>query len=560
MQRASRWPLIGMTAVRRAIGLLGDLAFRLRLRMLEGRAASIAPTERRTFLFWVPGGMPLMLDVEAAIAKALQLRGHKVHAIICNGATKACMQREVGTDPDVTEWSKRCESCRKDCEAKLRAFGIEYSFTGDYVSDAELAQLRQGAQRVSWNELPALEHQGVNVGKNVKSSVTRFFKGRPYNGDQRLLAEYTLSGLASLAAANAAFERLRPTDVFMSHGIYVDWGPPLRAALAQGLRVTCWGGSYLHAQFYFRHPSDYSSDLDFHRLDSGTWERERQVPLSAREQARLDRFLSDRYVKGVSFDLKKPRAFLGNPGRIRKKYGLRRDRKVWALLTHINWDAVSDYAPMLFEDFDKWVLSTIERACENDSVQWLIKVHPAEAWHNPTTGIQALIERHYPKLPDHIRLIRYDDNISPLDFFNLIDGAVTVYGTSGLEIACHGKPVVVAGAAHYSRKGFTRDPGSVDEYFALLDSAHEIPPLTEAQRQLALRYAYIYFIRRQIPFPPVENPDAHREHGFWKFDSRRAGMLLPGGNRYVDFIAQRIIDNGEFVLPEALLDRDAARP
>jgi hypothetical protein len=79
-------------------------------------------------------------------------------------------------------------------------------------------------------------------------------------------------------------------------------------------------------------------------------------------------------------------------------------------------------------------------------------------------------------------------------------------------------------------------------------------PLTDTQRQLALRYAYIYFIRRQIPFPPVENPDAHREHGFWKFDPRRASMLLPGGNRYVDFIAQRIIDNGEFVLPEELLD------
>jgi hypothetical protein len=320
------------------------------------------------------------------------------------------------------------------------------------------------------------------------------------------------------------------------------------------MRATCWGGSYLHARFYFRHPSDYQNDLDFHRLDSATWDREMRAPLSDLETARLNRYLSNRYVKGVSFDIKKSKTYRGETSHIRAKYGLRDGRKVWALMSHINWDAVTDYAPMLFEDFDQWTLSTIRRICEDDSVDWLIKIHPAEAWHNPSTGIQGLIKRHMPKLPAHVRLLRYDDNISPLDFFNLIDGAVTVYGTSGLEIGCLGKPTVVAGAAHYSRKGFTYDPDTVEEYFKLLASAERIPPLTQAQRQLALRYAYIYFIRRQIPFPPVENPDAHREHGFWKFDSRRAGMLLPGGNRYVDFIAQRIIDNGEFVLPEELLD------
>lgn len=543
-----------MIGIGRIRNLVRKHLTRARLRALRRHCAHAEAGRQKRFLFWVPGGMPLMLDVEGGIATSLELRGHDVHAVICDGTAKACIKREVGINPDLSTWAQECASCRRSCEERLKDFGIAYSSIGDHVSGNERSDLRTLANSVTWDGLERLEYAGVNVGKNVKSSVLRYFKGDKYNGDSELLREYVFAGLVSLVAARNACERAKPTDIVMSHGIYADWGPPLRVALARGLRATCWGGSYLHARFYFRHPSDYRDDLDFHRLDKGSWERESKAPLTERETARINAFLTNRYVKGMSFDIKRSRTYRGVTDHIRAKYGLREGRKVWGLMTHVNWDAVTDYSPMLFEDFNQWILSTIERLRDATSVDWLIKVHPGEGWHNPTTGIQALIERQYPLLPDHIHLIRYDDNISPLDFFNLLDGAVTVYGTSGLEIACHGKPIIVAGAAHYSRKGFTYDPESAGAYFRLLASAHELPPLTEAQRQLALRYAYIYFIRRQIPFPPVENPDAHREHGFWKFDSRRAEMLLPGGNRHVDFVAQRIIDNGEFVLPDELLD------
>jgi hypothetical protein len=498
--------------------------------------------------------MPLLLDVEGAIATSLELRGHDVHAVICDGVARACIRREVSINPNLATWSQECNACRRACEQKLSDFDVSYSLIGDHVSPDERAILRRLAESATWDELPHLEYDGINVGKNIKSSILRYFKGEQYNGDPELLREYVFRGLVSLVAARNVCEKRKPSNILMSHGIYVDWGPPLRAALAKGIRATCWGGSYLHARFFLRNPSDYKDDLDFNRLDKGSWERHSKAPLSNREAAKLDGYLTDRYVKGVSFDIKKARTFRGDSDLIRDKYGLRRGRKVWGVMAHVNWDAVTDYSPMLFDDFDQWILSTIQRLKDDDSVDWLIKVHPGEEWQNPMTGIQALINRHFPTLPSHIRVVRYDDNVNPLDFYRLIDGAITVFGTPGLEMACHGKPTIVAGTAHYSRKGFTHDPETIDEYHRLIASAGSIGPLTDAQRDLALRYAYIYFIRRQIPFPPVENPDAHREHGFWKFDSRRVGMLLPGRNRYVDFIAQRIIENGEFVLPEELLD------
>jgi hypothetical protein len=87
----------------------------------------------------------------------------------------------------------------------------------------------------------------------------------------------------------------------------------------------------------------------------------------------------------------------------------------------------------------------------------------------------------------------------------------------------------------------------------LLQSAPALGPLTREQRELARRYAYLYFIRRQIPFPPVQNRQANSESSFWSFDVKARSMLAPRGNAYVDFIVDRVVDEQEFILPDDLV-------
>ena len=65
-----------------------------KMRQLYKRGAHLDPS-RGTLLFWVPGGMPLLLHVEASIAAAMKLRGYNVHAIICNAPYRACAIRIV---------------------------------------------------------------------------------------------------------------------------------------------------------------------------------------------------------------------------------------------------------------------------------------------------------------------------------------------------------------------------------------------------------------------------------------------------------------------------------
>jgi hypothetical protein len=100
--------------------------------------------------------------------------------------------------------------------------------------------------------------------------------------------------------------------------------------------------------------------------------------------------------------------------------------------TH-NWDAASDYFPMIYKTFDEWLYETIKIIYDVKDVQWLIKIHPSELNDNPETGCQRFIEKFFPDLPSHIKVLKMDDDISPLDFYNLLDGAVTVMGTGGLS-------------------------------------------------------------------------------------------------------------------------------
>jgi hypothetical protein len=284
-------------------------------------------------------------------------------------------------------------------------------------------------------------------------------------------------------------------------------------------------------------------------MSEPAWQPRSAMPLAAPQEAQLTAFLDDRYRRRNSFDMKQLAAYTGDAERLRAKYAPHAGKPVWGIMAHINWDAVRDYSPMAYDTFDEWMLATLREIVGLEDVQWLVKVHPAEAWDNPASGVERLIQKHFPSLPSHVRVIPANEQISPLDFFHLVDGGVTVYGTSGLEMSLHGRPVILAGEAHYGRKGFTHDGLTPATYRALLRAAASLPPLDEEQRALARRYAYCYFIQRQIPLSVIRDPN----EPWWRFQPAKRELLLPGRDPFIDFICERFVDGEDFIMDDELV-------
>jgi hypothetical protein len=500
-------------------------------------------------LFWVPGGMSAMLQFEGLLAAALRLRGVDVHAVICDGPFIGCILREIMDHVPVALWQQSCSACKAGTSSVLDRLGIPYSFIGDFVPVEQRSALRDQASRIAWENMDEL-----GVGDAVRSSVVRFLKGAPLAGHEEIVPEYAYSALVCEAAAEAAIRALAPSRVFMSHAIYVDWGPALSVALRNGLPVSAWQGSYLASHFYFRHVSD-PNHIDLHNMSDEAWHEQSSLSLDPVHEAALSMFLANRYHSKVSSDMRNLHDYSGETEALRARYSGIPGRPVWAIMSHINWDSAANYAPMPYASFDEWMLDTIEHVNRIEDVNWLIKIHPAEAWDGSVRGVHHLLKERFRSLPPHVRLIPAEEQISPLDFFELVDGAVTVYGTSGLEIALQRKPVILAGEAHYGGKGFTFDGLTRESYHELLARAGRIGPLSAEQLLLAKKYAYTYFIRRQIPLPLSLRYDAE---GRWRFQVDTRAQLLPGAEPFIDFVCDRLLDGRDFVMGDELVARALA--
>lgn len=511
--------------------------------------SSTTPSTGQRLLFWIPGGMPLMLHVEGALAVAAMLRGATVKGVICDGPFRACVRREVKDGLSIDEWDAVCPGCRAATSDALKRMAVPFGYVGNLVGPSLVEALREKAASLRWDDLEDLEHDGIAIGDNVRSAIIRYLQGDEIKDVDDLVKEYALSAMVVTEAARRGIEMERPDRIFMSHGIYADWGPALKVALAADVPVTAWMASYLHGRFFFRHVED-ARRIDFHTLSDDAWRTYGSRKLSGREESRLDAFLTQRYAGGSTFDMKRLHAYTGGHHVLRTKLFGSDRRPVWGVMCHINWDAVSDYAPMAYPTFDEWILETIEAIAGLQDVNWVVKIHPAEAWDNPSTGVEQLIRRHRTRLPDHIRVLGAEESVSPMDFFQLIDGGTTVYGTAGLELALLGKPVILAGEAHYGGRGFTHDGSTPERYRDLLSQAGTIGPLRDEEKELARRYAYCYFIRRQIPFPPVHDPDS----AWWRFRFSSRHLLPAGRDPFVDFVCDRLLDGGEFLLDDELVE------
>ncbi|MEJ7759158.1 MAG: hypothetical protein WKF55_06150 [Gemmatimonadaceae bacterium] len=511
----------------------------------EARPRLAAPT----VLFWIPGGMHLLLHVETAIAAALRLRGYNVHAIICDSPYRACVRREATDGMAIEDWRSICPRCIASNRDVLEVMGIPYSSVGDYVTMEVREQLRARAEQCSESNILELSHRGLLIGRNVLSAVTRYQQGASCSIDEQILREYAYSALVSAEAAAHVMDCFKPDRVLMSHAVYVDWGPALNAAISRGIPVIGWKASYLSARFFFRHVTD-PERIDFHAVSDRSWQARASTPLTDEEDADLQTFLDRRYRQRVSFDMRNLQEYTGETDRFRAKYRLEKGKPVWGIMAHINWDSVSDYSPMAYRSFDEWIVDTVEQVSRIPEVQWLIKVHPAEVDYDPRNGVQRFVEARFASLASNVRIIPAGEEISPLEFFDLVDGGVTVYGTSGLELALAGKPVILAGEAHYAGRGFTEDGLTVESYRRLLARAGTIGRLSQRKTALARRYAYSLFMERQVPLPFVQDPSSP----WWTLQHEKRDLLIEGKDPFIDFICDRLMDGEDFIMNRHLVE------
>ena len=142
-----------------------------------------------------------------------------------------------------------------------------------------------------------------------------------------------------------------------------------------------------------------------------------------------------------------------------KRYKISKDiDNVILIAPHIFGDAVHGFGKeYIFRDYYEQFVETIKFAnsYEKDDILWLIKPHPATNLYKEDGQVEEVLKKFKNK-----KIILLDKKISTLCAVNISTLVVTGRGSIGLEAACMGKNVVIAGYAVYEGLGFTIKPSN----------------------------------------------------------------------------------------------------
>lgn len=230
---------------------------------------------------------------------------------------------------------------------------------------------------------------------------------------------------------------------------------------------------------------------------------------------------------------------------LRARLGIPSGSRVASLFTNLSWDSATLFHDVAFPSMMDWVERAVRAADGRDDVTLVVRVHPSEARWGTRQEVSETVRSRLGRVPDNVRFVAPADPLSSYALLDVTDLVLAYTTTVGLEAANRGIPVALAGDVHYRERGFTIDLESpADLEAAIAAPAHR---LSGEEVELARRYAFTFFFRCMIPFPAV-GVDGHLVTGL----PADAEALAPGRDPHLDWVCDRILDGGEFPLPDEL--------
>jgi len=284
-------------------------------------------------------------------------------------------------------------------------------------------------------------------------------------------------------------------EVFM-----YEYGPFYYAALNTKLNIIRFAGTVRDNAIVISRLNKETDRQHFSSFSNKAWENIKNSNENRKYVLELKKNFEDRYgQKWYMSRRNQPNTGFFSSNQIKKIYNIKKDTKVAIIYSHILFDLLYFHGQDLYDNYADWFISTVKEIIKNDNLVWFIKIHPSNVWrgevdrYDSKTEEEKLIKSNIGKLPDHVKLIYPDSEISPLSWLNFTDYGVTVRGTTGIELGALGKQVITAGTGRYEKIGFTINPKSKKEYIKQIANIHKLPPLSKEKHNLAQRFAYATF-------------------------------------------------------------------
>lgn len=500
------------------------------------------------------------LAVEPIIMMALYTRGHQIFSLYCNKSLPSCEFNSVGNNiPSAKNEFKKgitnsaicnlCEKCKKNIETTYENLPIELSGYNQYLNEVDYNIADQLSKEVDINNFRKFVFQNINVGEEAFASILRVtFMGEIQDTklNRYLVQRYIMSGILTSIAYEKAFNDINPDRVVCIHGVYQTHGLAVKVAKKLNVPVIVIGGGGIrrdtvlicHNETYHHQLVNESNDV---------WQKFR---LSEEERLKTLNYAIKKRNSGSGADYL---SYHPNPiedvGELYKLLNIDSSRKIVSLFTNVTWDAQIFYNGNAFKDIFDWLFLSISELGKNENIWIVIRIHPAESKGGLPTNqpITKEIRKRFPKLPENLRIISPESDISSYTLAN--ESIVNIiYGTKmGLEIALLKKPLIVCGETFSRNKGYGLDIISKDQYIKVLADIHNFEVNVEEKFELALKYAHYFYFRKMVDLP-FERLSTGKIGSGIKLKFETLNDLAEENNKELDMICEGILKLSNFVL------------
>ena len=504
------------------------------------------------FPIWGPVTATSTKAVELILAHALHLRGHSVALMACQRTLPACVVDPLGNHRGKLTRSIRetfghgagsCVHCVAGINNLSRHSLVPFLSMSEHYHRSDLVEAEAEVNGTDPRNYRSHNHAGVHVGEHAFASAIRATgRGTLEDSDlhREIFRRQLIAAIVCARVTHRALDVLRPSQIGLTHGIYVDHGTVTEVARIRGIPVTVYARPYRQSTVLLCRGDTYHRALI--NEPNALWENR---VLSAAERSKLLEYLHSRRRGERDSVTYHPDPIEGQE-RIRAILGLDHDKPTVTAYTNVMWDAQLYHASSAFQDMLGWLFATIDFFIAHPGQQLVIRVHPAEvkAVKKSLQPVAREIANRYGALPSNIKVIPPESNISSYDLAE-VSSANLIYGTKmGLEMALMRRPVIVAGESFVRGKGFTHDASSPSDYLQMLDAAERLPAMDDAAYERALRYGYHFYYRRQIDLPFFSE-----EKGQVRLSFADLGELLPSRNANLDAICSAFATGEEFLAP-----------
>ncbi|RPH56403.1 MAG: hypothetical protein EHM81_13190, partial [Chloroflexi bacterium] len=279
---------------------------------------------------------------------------------------------------------------------------------------------------------------------------------------------YKLRGVRNEQAALAAFRLLtesRPETVLVPNGLVTELGIFYQVARHLDLMTVTYEFNDQREQIWLS-----QNDIVMRQNTDGLWAAKGQTPLTEAEREQIAgledaRTSAKKYGKGTRFWQEV--ASVGGE-KLRADLGLD-SRPVVLLATNVLGDSLTLGRNIFTTSMAEWIEKTVQYFARRPDVQLVVRVHPGERLMKGPSMV-GVIERAVPERLEHLHVIGPNEKVNTYDLMEIAGLGLAYTTTVGMEMAMRSVPVILAGQTHYRGRGFTYEPTTYNEYFALLDT------------------------------------------------------------------------------------------